>query len=143
LAFAVPLASAAQVDGRPTVVPINFTLTNPCNGELVTFSGDLHIVVTVTQDSAGGFHEGIHFPLSDFKGTGSLGNTYTASGPVNAMSEENSVFAGMANEVATFHVISSGSAPNFNMQALFHFTFNANGEMTSFTDSAGSSCRGG
>src|SRR5438105_2701271 len=58
--------------------PINFTVTNPCNGENVALSGNEHSLLHITFDGNGGFHADEQANLQDVMGVGDQGNTYHA-----------------------------------------------------------------
>src|SRR3712207_4144856 len=51
--------AAATTTTTNVSVPVNFTASN-CAGELVAFTGELHQVIHVTQDSSGGRHTHVH-----------------------------------------------------------------------------------
>src|ERR671938_573770 len=60
-------AAAAQVFSQPPPT----TLSVPaCNGDVVTASGQAHLLMSVTQDASGGFHFDINGNLENVKGVG-------------------------------------------------------------------------
>lgn len=137
LALVMP-ASAATVTN--ITFPISGTgVPNPCNGAILTFSGELHLTFRVTLDSSGGFHLGaednIHVTATD-----NLGNTYVGN------EEDTFEFNGRVGveETATdtFSAISLGSAPNFVVTAVFHITVNPDGTVTAFVNNFTAACRG-
>src|SRR3989454_7208472 len=63
-----PLAYAATTS---TVMPFPTpTITNPCNGEDVNVSGNVHVTIGVTIDGNGGSHLCIHINKQDVSGVG-------------------------------------------------------------------------
>src|SRR2546426_2664256 len=63
-----PLAYAATTS---TVMPFPTpTITNPCNGEDVNVSGNVHMTIGVTTDGNGGRHLRIHINKQDGSGVG-------------------------------------------------------------------------
>ena len=119
--------------------PVSGSVTNPCNGEIVKFTGVEHLIATVTIDRSGGFHltahENIHITA-----TGNLGSSYEGN-------QENTFeFNGRVGDEQTFvlnlSAISKGSAPNFELHVLQHETVNPNGTVTSLVDHSTASCRG-
>src|SRR2546427_1885770 len=63
-----PLAYAATTS---TVMPFPTpTITNPCNGEDVNVSGNVHMTIGVTIDGNGGSHLRIHINNQDVSGIG-------------------------------------------------------------------------
>src|SRR3989454_5311910 len=63
-----PLAYAATTS---TVMPFPTpTITNPCNGEDVNVSGNVHVTIGVTIDGNGGRHFSIHINNHDGSGVG-------------------------------------------------------------------------
>jgi hypothetical protein len=67
-AAATILVMMALVTVRPAfaevtsnqIIPVNFSVLNPCNGEIVSLSGEVHIVSSFTEDAGGGFHSVFH-----------------------------------------------------------------------------------
>jgi hypothetical protein len=120
-------------------IPVSGVVFNPCNGENVSFSGLDHVTARVTIDGSGGFHLATHDNIH-VTGTGDQGNTYEGN------QEDNSVINGRVGveqtATFTFSEISKGSAPNFEVHALFHLTVNANGTVTAFVNNFTAVCRG-
>jgi hypothetical protein len=142
LAIAALLLIAVKAMAEVTTrmdIPLNGAVFNPCNGETVTFSGVDHFTAKVTLDGAGGFHSDFHDNIH-VTATGDQGNSYEGN------QEDNAPFNGrVAMEQTapfTFSEISKGSAPNFEVHALFHVTVNANGTVTASINTFTSSCRG-
>jgi hypothetical protein len=118
-------ASAATITTQN--IPINTTLSNPCNGESVTLSGVAHEVSSVTIDGTGQFHLAAHF-AGTITGTGSQGNMYV--GVLNEQFTRNGSIPGTFTHTFTTKLTSNGSAPNFSSSILEHFTVSADGTTT-------------
>jgi hypothetical protein len=120
-------------------IPVSGQVFNPCNGEIVTFSGVDHFTAHVTLDNSGGFHADTHDNIH-VTATGDQGNTYVGN------QEDNNPFNGKVGfettSTLTFSEISKGSAPNFVVQAVFHITVNPDGTVTAFVNNFTTTCRG-
>ena len=142
LAFVLvrPAAAATFIN---TDIPISgITLPNPCNGENVTLSGVEHLQASVTRVSSGPatFHLDIHenFYLAGF---GDQGNTYVAN--AGDRFELNAIPNLETTSQQKFTEISQGSAPNFEMYAILHLTFQpADFTITGVVDTFTSTCLG-
>jgi hypothetical protein len=140
-AVAVPIASAANVANL--FIPLSGQAVNSCNGELVTFSGPVHVVVDVTSDGAGGFHMVVSQNVVNWTGSGDQGNNYVLPQTSHTSRYESDVKAGSTTTGTLSQLaISKGSAPNFELFALSHVTVNANGEVSSSIDTFSADCRG-
>jgi hypothetical protein len=139
IGVAAPLhVQAATVDND--TFPINFGVTNPCNGENVALSGTEHDTLHITMDSNGGFHGDMQANLENITGVGDQGNTYVAPGVLH--SNVNGRVGGEETFTETFNIISAGSAPNFILHEDYHITVNADGTVTTSHDNVSSACRG-
>jgi hypothetical protein len=119
-------------------IPLSGVVFNPCNGENVSFTGLDHFTARVTLSGAGfhvANHENIHVTASGDQGNAYVGNQ-----------EDNSEVNGRVGIEQTmqlvFSEISKGSAPNFEVHAIFHITANANGTVTAFVNNFTTACRG-
>jgi len=125
------------------VVPFAGTFVNPCNGENVLFTGDLHMLFAVTLDQNGGFHFNLHDNGQGISGTGAgTGLKYQIP-----MADHTGLFEGgplpaVVTITETFEMISQGSTQNFYLKSLFHITINANGILTVDNFSVDTACRG-
>jgi len=139
--FAVALTLPAQAATVYNIIqPVNFTLTNPCNGENVAFSGNEHDTYNLTFDGNGGVHSDFNSNFQDVAGVGDQGNTYYEPAAYN---ESFNVQVGLEVTITeTFTVVSNGSAPNFLLHADFHFTINANGTVTAYHNNFRTPCQG-
>jgi hypothetical protein len=132
----------AQTITESEHIPVSFSVTNPCNGETVEFSGIAHLVSHGTTDDTGGIHEMFELNLQA-NGTG------TESGARYQISEGTS---GVANSSATgaeeftfptrLLVIGEGPTPNFVVHTVAHVTLNAKGEFTVFFVHEKAECKG-
>ena len=112
-------------------------------GEWVRFSGGLLNVFHFTEDRAGGFKYMQGTMLQDVVGYGEVtGDRYIVNGP------DQGYFHGTISGVPsteTFvwqsRVIGPGSASDMHLHGVYHFTLNANGELTVFRDSLRMTCR--
>lgn len=129
-------AIAAEITNMD--IPVSGTVFNPCNGETVTFSGVDHFTASVTLDRAGGFHISYHDNIH-VTATGDQGNTYVGN------QEDNFQINGRVGyeetETLVFSEISKGSAPNFEVHAIFHITVHPDGTVTAFVDHFTAICR--
>lgn len=126
-------ARAAVVEGTTTAP---FGVFNTCNGEFVSGTLTLHVVMTASQD---GLH---NLFVSEYHGTatGSLGNTYHVSqslpiGTTNTNGSQLETFVEM-----DITAVSNGSAPNIRFHSVTHETFDANGNLTAQVNVGNSSC---
>jgi len=114
---------------------------NPCVGEPVALHGNLHLVLTVVSDHAGGFHVGNHLNAS-YSGTGLVsGVRYRAS--------ENQQDVWNARELPASHsttlrtkLISQGGVDNAFLFTTVTTTVDANGVPTATVDNQWVECRG-
>ena len=144
VALALPASKAAA---QPTThLPVPFVLFNPCTGEAFAGAGFMHVRTTVT--TAPNFHLGVEVNLESAQGTTVTGVRYVAPFqnsfhqimdtdfvPANATSEE------------MLHFIRQGEdgtlvlGDDFYVRTKFHYTVNANGEMTVDNLETTSTCR--
>jgi hypothetical protein len=130
--------------GRASVIqnidiPVSGFVVNPCNGENVAFNGIDHSTLSLTFNSRGGSHFSIHDNIH-VTAIGDQGNTY--EGNQEDKIEANFQVGEEVIEPSTFSEISKGSAPNFEIHALFHLTMNPNGTVTAFVNHFTAACRG-
>ncbi len=138
LAFAVS-ASASLVFNQtfPAVDAFGPTIPNPCNGEVVTISGNVHLVMTATPTGNGGFHVLVDGNADGVKGTGSLGNNYQI--PAWFVFEFNVSGTGASTQTEgdIFNVISLNGAPNFVHEDTLTLVVNPTTGILSITASNG------
>ena len=113
---------------------------NPCNGDLVTYSGTVHFVFRTTVDGNGGLHLGLH-ANAQVQGTGAAAGTkYAASEELNDNLNLNTG-ATEENFTHAFKLIAQGKDPNFKLLESFHVTINANGTVTVLRSNIGATCK--
>jgi hypothetical protein len=114
---------------------------NPCVGEQVALSGQLHLILNVTTDSSGGYHFVSKWNAS-YTGSGLLsGASYTAS--------ESKQESWTASQLPASHTTTSvvkltskGGAPNAYLYTTMTTTIDANLVATVTVDSVSIDCRG-
>ena len=124
-------------------VPVSLVRFVPCadggSGELVFLEGEIHVLIAVTENSAGGFHVEMHRQPQGVKGIGlTTGVAYQANGVTR---ETFNVNAGVEDTfVNNFRIIGQGPGNNFMVHENFHITVNANGEVEAFVDNFSVDC---
>jgi hypothetical protein len=124
---------------------INVSFTNPCTeGEVIRFEDDgTQFVLHSTTDANGGTH--VHLiSHNELTGVGESGTEYRLT------SIGNNRFHNFFSQTPpysftfsnTFLVNAEGSADNFELRRLTHFTVNANGEVTAEVISSETRCLG-
>jgi len=139
----LPAAASAQAtpEHENFRSPFEFSLSNPCSGELVVFNGTVSGNVTSFMDSSGQIHFTAH-QLVTGRGQGALGNRYSFSDTFNTsvmFDPDNAPF--VITQSIVDHVIAQGNAPNFVLHTTVHTTINANGEVTANTVNSSAECR--
>lgn len=149
LADEAPLAdgeaasSRAETYHRIETLPTDFedfvACANGGAGEYVTFTGSIRRVWHGTFDANGNFHGTMHDNAQNLRGTGSVtGTTYRGGGAFN---ESLSVGRGSTSTLVSSYVLAGqGQESNLRLHATFHFTINANGEVTSNVENLQGSC---
>jgi hypothetical protein len=144
LSCAANAAASATTFTASTQFPIDIVVFVPCAnggaGEAVELSGTLHDLFHITFDSAVGFHGRFLDNPQGVTGTGlSTGAKYQGTGVTedqfNAKVGEEETF------VNNFRIIGQGPGNNLLVHENFHFTVNANGQVTAFHDNFSVTCR--
>jgi hypothetical protein len=132
-----PLAQGATTNN---VVAFPSPTRNPCNGELVNVSGNIHLTTGVSTDKSGGLHLRSHINNQDVSGIGELtGSSYQIPSTSNT-----SAYLGSARTITLTvngRFVAQGSAPNFNVRQLFYLTINSNGITTVFNSDFQTDCK--
>lgn len=124
-------------------IPFTSTVTNPCNADLVTFQGNMHVINHVTNDASGGFHLKMHVNYQNVSGTGSpSGNNYRVGTVSNVTLNDPDGEQAEMTVIQTVKLITQGPALNYFMRLVFHVTVNANGQTTSSVFETRMECRG-
>jgi hypothetical protein len=132
LALAAGMALAQATTNTTNVkVPLDQIVDNPCTGEQLHLTGELHMLFRFTEDANGGIHLQTHFQAQGVSGTGLVsGEQYRGVGVTRS---EEYLPPGEVREftsVNRFYLISAGPSDNLQETATLHVTFNANGEPT-------------
>jgi hypothetical protein len=127
-------AAASPAATTNTTVPISGSLSNPCTGELIVYSGTLHFNIRTTTDSGGSTHTGIHENIQ-VTGVGSFGNTYLVNAEGNNQINWGFTSGGNGAAESTTAIneefVAKGSAPNFYVLDTEHITIAPDGTVTS------------
>lgn len=149
LLFTALVGAGHEAFGQATTTTTNETIPftgnafNPCNGDQVTFSGNLHVVNTMTTNASGGTHLKTHINYQSVTGTGiPSGITYNVRTVTNEVVNDNDGPQSTATVISTVKLIAHGPALNFFLRTVLHITINANGETTSQVQEVSFECRG-
>ena len=145
--LALSVAAVAQAEVVQNVqVPVVASVLVPCAnggaGEIVDFSGVLHIVLsfTINGNNVSGKS---HYQPQGLKGVGQItGDSYNAVGVTQESikgSLQNGQFS--ATYVNNFRLIGPGPGNNLQAHENAHITINANGDVTAFIDNFGTDCK--
>jgi hypothetical protein len=124
-------------------VPLATSTFVPCAnggaGEVVNLTGSLHILSTITIDSAGGIHGTLLFNPQNVSGVGSVsGAGYRGTG------ETVSTFSGNVGVASTlvnnFRLVGFGGAPSLQVHENVVLVVNANGTLTASVDHLSVTC---
>ena len=138
---AVPAASSAAVV-QNVRVPLAATFFDPCTGDVITFSGTIHLLVGVTPDGSGGFHLHVADNVSDVTGVGiPSGTVYHGVGGDWFELNARPPFPFETTQTDVFGLISTGSTPNLVANDTLHITVNADGTVTAQVIRVSFSCR--
>lgn len=147
--LASPATHTTAVFAQATTVTTNETLTlnsttvNMCNGDVVTLSGQIHIVTHTTADTNGGSHVKTHHNFENVEGTGTLVLNYRAVSSNNHTVNNNGSNAQQEfTVVERVKLISAGPSDNYKLSVTVHVTINANGEATSEVTNVTADCTG-
>jgi hypothetical protein len=126
-----PAISQATTEHLAYTFPVEATLTNPCNGEEVLFTGTVSHVQQNTTDNAGGNHLTSHNIVIKGKGTGlTSGEKYIVTTASNSSPQDPAGGTQTAGGTETVNFISTGGGDNFQARFTVRETMNANGEFT-------------
>jgi hypothetical protein len=142
LALGVQAARSAVVFNES--FPIAIAVFVPCAdggaGELVVLEGDLHLLLTITENAN---HLSIktHAQPQGISGTGlTTGDKYQGTG-VTQDHFTTGLGAQTFTFVNNFRIIGQGPGNNFLVHQTFHVTINANGEVTATVDNFSAECK--
>ena len=126
---AVALAQSTTEVIRETV-PFERVQENPCNGELVTITGELTITTRRTVQANGVGHFVITFVPKHLRGEGETGS-YTLVGAEKSHETyvEGQEYPFSQNYTSQYNVVSQGKAPNFKVTETSRITIDADGTL--------------
>jgi hypothetical protein len=130
-AAVAPLAAGEVVTNTRT----SFTTeTVTCSGEVITVEAEVHLLSRVSTDAQGVAHLGSTI-TTFFTGTSASGARYI--GTSHQTTELRGEFGAETTHTETFNqnlilLGEDGTADDLRGRAIFHFTFNANGELVAF-----------
>jgi hypothetical protein len=149
LALAVPLlvVTAAQPAAADTTnvtihVPAQVE-TNPCfPTDVVNLSGDIHIVITTTDDGSGGYH--VSNTLNSLLSGESIttGTQYTNSDKKQEDWDAQPPFPVVHTLDEDFLLVSQSNTPNYVLHVTLEETIDANGVPTVIVSNISMDCRG-
>jgi hypothetical protein len=125
-------ASPILQETLPIQALLDGTVPNPCNGQVITWTGNLHVVGGMTTDANGGavFLGEINF--ENVHGTDGTGTAYTAT----LGSSDKAVFApssptlptpNVETHVIRLNLIGAGSTSNYYEDLVGHYTITPDG----------------
>jgi hypothetical protein len=121
-----------------------FTVFVPCAaggaGEEVVFTGQLHILMAMTFDDAGGVHVKDHFQPQGLTGVGLItGDKYQGTGVTQ--DEFNAKVGVETTTINNFRIIGQGPGNNYLVHENTHITINADGTVTASVDNLSVDCK--
>jgi hypothetical protein len=127
---AVAIAQSTAEVIRETV-PFERVQENPCNGELVTITGELTITSRRTVDPNGVGHFMINFVPNQLRGVSETGTAYTLIGAEKSHETyvEDQEYPFSQNYTSQYNVVSQGKAPNFRVTETSRITIDADGTL--------------
>lgn len=145
VAIVTATTADAQTVNTKTNLMIPFTdlpQPNPCSGEIVLISGNLHMLISTTIN-ANIIRIRTQWQGAGFRGIGqTTGDVYQAVGTTNestVMTTFNGMFVNtLANNL---RVVGPGPDNNFLLHQTLHMTINANGDLTVSFDEFWTECR--
>ena len=145
LAMVLPVNAAVT---QNEVVPLDMYVWIPCAnggaGESVELTGELHILMTLTEDSAGGMHGKAHFQPQGVTGVGDVtGDKYQATGVTQDQFHiaPDDGYPYEYTYINNFRIIGQGKGNNYLVHQTVHLTINANGEVTAEVDNYEVDCK--
>jgi hypothetical protein len=141
--LSAPGPARAQATATTTnlELPLSTTLENPCAGELIDFTGTMHLVIQTVATPAGTFKATIHSNTQNVSGTGvDSGTTFRFKAVANTTELSSVAAAQETTIIIEFRIIGPGPNNNFLLQETFHVTINANGEATATVNQISLKC---
>lgn len=129
---AAPAVAIAQstTDVTRETIPFERLQENPCNGEVVTITGEVKVTTRRTVQANGVGHFMINFVASHLQGVGETGN-YKIVGAEKSHEGyvEGEVYPFSQNYTSQYNVVSEGKAPNFKVTETSRITIDADGTL--------------
>jgi hypothetical protein len=139
--LAAPPAGAAPERGT-FADPVEFRQLNPCNGELVTFTGTVHGRTQTLIDPQGREHRATHVRFA-VTGVGDDGGRYRYLNQQHeTVSSAATLFPLVITAVQHQRIAAVGSAPNWSARLVVHLTIDADGEVVADVRHERETCRG-
>lgn len=138
------LPAYAAVDTNIST-PVAVSVFIPCavggTGEVVTLTGNLHVLISTTVN-ANHISLNVQFQPQGISGVGSVsGDKYQGTGITRTSIEADVVsFPFIETFVNNFKIIGQGPGNNFLVHQNVHITVNANGTVTVFVDNFSAEC---
>jgi hypothetical protein len=148
MAVALALSAGAAISEATTEhisyeFPVEATLTNPCNGEEVMFTGTVSQVQQNTTDNTAGEHLTTHNIVIKGRGMGlTSGEEYILTQAGNSSPQDPAGDTLTAGGTETVNFVSTGGADNFQARFTVRETMNANGEFTAQIYNVSTRCTG-
>ncbi|HEX8773574.1 MAG TPA: hypothetical protein VF735_08175 [Pyrinomonadaceae bacterium] len=144
--MALPMPVRAE-DPEPAfdqnlIIPFEFDDVNPCTGEIINMSGNLHVRAKLSYDANGGQHFQLAANYQGMTGVGqTTGVQYVAvsnqpiiSNTITPQEEETLLL--------TQRFVSQGKGANYLLDVRYHLITTANGEMKVTVDEFKIRCKG-
>jgi hypothetical protein len=141
-------ASLVQAEVTQNVkVPVTMYVEIPCpESQILSLTGDLHMLYALTMDENGGVHVKSHVQPQNLKGeivwpddAPNLGAKYNGTGVTQY--ERNIKKGETYTYINNFRMIGQGKAPNLTVHVTLHTTVNANGDITTDVVNVKSDCK--
>lgn len=134
-----PAARSLQVGVAPRAAVIQnvrreivSAAINDCNGDYVPGVFQLHYLVGVTFDAAGGLHVNVH---TDIQGQVTNDVTGVSYSVMQSQQTAFNVRVGFEEtDILHFNMVARGPQPNEELQAVLHVTVTPTGDVSVFTD---------
>jgi len=141
---ALPAVAEGEAVTTNIKYPIDWWAWVPCAnggaGEFIVLSGYMHELWHTTLDGKGGFHAKMHFNPQGLSGEG-----LTTSDKYNGTGVTQDHFNAKVGEQYTFvnnyRMIGQGPGNNFLIHENWHYTVNANGDVTAEVDNYSVVCK--
>ena len=138
-----PARAQASTTTTNETVAFTSSLFNQCNADQVAFSGNMHVVNTLTTDANGGTHLKTHTNYQNVTGTGTpSGITYNVRTVSNEVINDSDGPQYTATVISTVKLNAQGPALDFYLRLVLHVTVNASGQTTSSVQESNFECRG-